>query len=309
MKIPTLKFEEPVKVGPQITDLNGRAMDQSGYTPNGKSFDHYVGAVEFAPDIGSVGTGPVYFSEDFENWNPVPVYWSLTRSSDSSNILTHAVSVLRAVTDGASHAGKQHLFFRTQGNHEIYSATLALNLAPMTGKTNVWLEFWATDTPSVEGPGGRMFFVELSGDGQTWYNMRSIDKGSIANVGPYDFYSVDLSRNAATAGINLDSDVYVRFRFYNGFDPDEELSLDDVRIVSRNLSDQQVPMRIEKTSEQVFVFSFLTVTGFSYQVEFRDSLTSGPNWQSLAGAPHNSSSVVVTNSLAARFYRLKISKP
>ena len=51
--------------------------------------------------------------------------------------------------------------------------------------------------------------------------------------------------------------------------------------------------------------TFPTTAGKNYQVEYRDSLTSGPDWQPLPGAPHNSGAVVDTNSLAMRFYRLR----
>jgi hypothetical protein len=42
-------------------------------------------------------------------------------------------------------------------------------------------------------------------------------------------------------------------------------------------------------------------------VEYRDSLVAG-SWQALAGAPHNSGSASDTNSVASRFYRVRVSQ-
>ena len=51
---------------------------------------------------------------------------------------------------------------------------------------------------------------------------------------------------------------------------------------------------------------FPTVAGFNYTAQFRDQLTSGPTWQSLPGAPHNSGSVFQLSSPGLRFYRVAI---
>jgi RHS repeat-associated protein len=48
--------------------------------------------------------------------------------------------------------------------------------------------------------------------------------------------------------------------------------------------------------------------GRSYTVESRDTLGEGGSWQPLPGAPHNTGSVVETNILSQRFYRVRITE-
>lgn len=52
--------------------------------------------------------------------------------------------------------------------------------------------------------------------------------------------------------------------------------------------------------------SFPTTAGFNYTAQFRDQLTSGPNWQPLPGAPHNSGTVFHLSNTGLRFYRVAI---
>jgi PKD repeat protein len=57
-----------------------------------------------------------------------------------------------------------------------------------------------------------------------------------------------------------------------------------------------------------FMFSFSTVTGKTYVVQFKDLLTD-PDWQTLSSVPGDGTLQTVTNSLAAspqRFYRLNV---
>lgn len=52
--------------------------------------------------------------------------------------------------------------------------------------------------------------------------------------------------------------------------------------------------------------TFPTSPGFNYTAQFRDQLTSGPSWQPLPGAPHNSGTVFHLSSATLRFYRVAI---
>lgn len=52
--------------------------------------------------------------------------------------------------------------------------------------------------------------------------------------------------------------------------------------------------------------TYPTTVGRNYTVEFRDSLGPASVWQPLSGAPHNSGTVIQTNILSQRFYRVQI---
>ena len=54
------------------------------------------------------------------------------------------------------------------------------------------------------------------------------------------------------------------------------------------------------------VLSFPITAGFNYTVQFRDQLTSGPGWQPLPGAPHNSGSAFQLSTTGTKFYRVSI---
>ncbi len=56
------------------------------------------------------------------------------------------------------------------------------------------------------------------------------------------------------------------------------------------------------------VISYALCPGQNHFVEFRDSLGPG-TWQTLPSGPHNSGSLIETNSAPQRFYRLRITPP
>jgi hypothetical protein len=53
------------------------------------------------------------------------------------------------------------------------------------------------------------------------------------------------------------------------------------------------------------VLTFPVSAGFNHVVEYRDSVTSGPEWQPLPGAPHNSGIVVDDAVIPERYYRVR----
>ena len=57
---------------------------------------------------------------------------------------------------------------------------------------------------------------------------------------------------------------------------------------------------------QLLSLTFSPCTGYNHTVETRDS-ASGGIWQALPGGPHNSGNLYVTNSAAARFFRVTAS--
>lgn len=52
--------------------------------------------------------------------------------------------------------------------------------------------------------------------------------------------------------------------------------------------------------------NFTVTAGFNYTAQFRDQLTSGPDWQPLTGAPHNAGAAFQLSPSARRFYRVAI---
>ena len=55
--------------------------------------------------------------------------------------------------------------------------------------------------------------------------------------------------------------------------------------------------------------TFPPCPGRTHTVESRAALGDVPGWQALPGAPHNSGSVIVTNSTTQRFFRVRASSP
>jgi hypothetical protein len=57
---------------------------------------------------------------------------------------------------------------------------------------------------------------------------------------------------------------------------------------------------------QRLILTFPATPGQTHNVQFRNDLDSGPDWQSLPGAPYNSGQAFDTNSRLHRFYRLQV---
>jgi hypothetical protein len=58
-----------------------------------------------------------------------------------------------------------------------------------------------------------------------------------------------------------------------------------------------------------FTISFPLTTGRDHFVESRDNLGTNGIWQTIAGGPHNSGSLTVSNNVALRFFRLRVVTP
>ncbi len=56
------------------------------------------------------------------------------------------------------------------------------------------------------------------------------------------------------------------------------------------------------------ILTFPTSAGFNYVVEYRNDLTPGTSWQPLPGAPQNNGTVIDTNLVTQRYYRVQKSK-
>jgi hypothetical protein len=75
------------------------------------------------------------------------------------------------------------------------------------------------------------------------------------------------------------------------------------------ISPCHVRLGIERNSspglEGTSLLQFTPCTGANHTVEFRPLVDKGP-WQPLPGAPHNSGSITVTNTLAQKIFRVRI---
>jgi hypothetical protein len=102
----------------------------------------------------------------------------------------------------------------------------------MTGRTDVFLEFWAKASKSY----GSRLYVYLGRDGVTFPQQIAPSRPNCWSVTPttdYTKYTLDLDAMCADAGIALGADVYIRFSYSSYYD--EDAYLDDVRIVTSDL--------------------------------------------------------------------------
>ncbi|MCB9872746.1 MAG: Ig-like domain-containing protein [Planctomycetaceae bacterium] len=106
--------------------------------------------------------------------------------------------------------------------------------------------------------------VSISGDGRNWF--RIVDLSSLSSTDDYQQVTVDLAAAAASAGIQLDSDVYLKFQqFDGGGNATNGRTFDDLRIGADALG----PRVTAVTPNQPLIFdSNLT----SVVVEFNELL-------------------------------------
>ena len=217
----TLSFAEQTQrgsyrlaVGPAVTDTAGNAMNQNDNIINGDGADAFNGIVVFEATTPALDAAPILFSEDFESWSPVPDHWSFTTVLDGT---------IQPVTSEDPFAGSQHLRFESLRSEDSRWATLKLDLSGQTGAEDLFLDFWARRSGGGGCPG--TFYLEISGDGETWHQV-------FAGVPPaaYSNYVFDLDAELADGTIEPDSDVHIRFRYQGSRYCDQTIFLDQVRI-------------------------------------------------------------------------------
>ena len=64
-------------------------------------------------------------------------------------------------------------------------------------------------------------------------------------------------------------------------------------------------LRLPDGRSDQLTLSFPVSAGYDYVVEYRDDVNSGTSWQPLPGAPQNSGTVVETNLVTERYYRVR----
>ncbi|MHB1035438.1 MAG: S8 family serine peptidase [Pirellulales bacterium] len=225
----TLRGTYRLAIGPNLTDAseNRNPMNQDGDWRGGEPEDAYRGTVEFAPTAWTpAGPAPNLYVEDFENWSPVPSYWSFQ---------TENAGTIQTVLADGPHGGARHLRFDANGDQPTQSAAILVDLAAQAQAKELYLSFWAKST---NGPG--TLYLDLSNDGSVWRNVASWASGADLPTS-YTNYTLDLVRLVGQEGIALDGDVYLRFRDRGEYAASlHDLFLDDVRIVAGDLAGPRI---------------------------------------------------------------------
>jgi hypothetical protein len=245
----TIRGDYRLTVGPEISDIAGNAMNQDGDFFNGElnGQDGFRATIGYSADalVIPAGAGEL-FVEDFEDWAPVPSYWSL------ASVESGAIS---AVASGSPHGGLQHLMFTPSVQSRDQSATLALDLSNHVGATELYLDFWARRNISTTS--SNELLVEISGDGQAWNTMLSTDPPT-----EYAKFALDIDQFLSDNGIALDDDVYIRLR-HNGTNASYSANIDDLRLFVGDPEGPALQLEIDERSiseEGAVTSSIATVT-------------------------------------------------
>ncbi|MCX6927578.1 MAG: hypothetical protein NT154_30875 [Verrucomicrobia bacterium] len=250
-----------VAVGPSIQDANGTLMDENSNMIKGEAADTFRG--QFVLTSSAITAFPV--AEGFESASGDFGGWSFAPGPGTISL----------TTSNAPHGGANQLFFNTQPTDGAsQSATLVVDLSGQSGQTNFFLEFWAK---YFLPPGGYFgswkFFVELSGDGQTWHSIFQSGWdlfGGATNIFPfYTEYRIDLDQASLANGVALDGDVYIRFRHLSTesyFANINMVFLDDVRIVAGNPNVPTLAFPARTTNGQ-FQFQLAGPVGSNYVIQ------------------------------------------
>ncbi|MCA9264507.1 MAG: Ig-like domain-containing protein [Planctomycetales bacterium] len=163
---------------------------------------------------------------------------------------------IQATSEMAPQAGLKHLLFTESLGNDFRDAILAINLDEQFDSAgNVSLEFWAR---------GERFYDRLelavSGDGLEWNVLENLELSD-----DYTQFVYDLRSRLADAWIEMDSDVYVRFRHETG-----DVAIDNVRISNADVLGPFV------TAQTAIFTDDGSVTGVTLM--FNEPVTdSGPN--------------------------------
>jgi hypothetical protein len=166
-----------VRVGPQVLDLAGNAMNQDQNSINGGVDDYYQGSfnITAVPCL-------LPMIEGFEggSFTALPACWSFSRTTS-----------VFSVSNGSPHSG-QYVLQMTEGNSrwdmnsDGQAAILHVDLLDgATPATGVTLDFWVKETSG--GGGGEDGGVYIKVTGSTWTKLVGI-----AGSSTYQHYAFDL---------------------------------------------------------------------------------------------------------------------
>ncbi|MCA9215329.1 MAG: right-handed parallel beta-helix repeat-containing protein, partial [Planctomycetales bacterium] len=213
----TTRGDYRLSLGPDVSDLNGNMMNQDNDALNGETNgqDIYRSTVTYAsiPLALPAGDGEL-FHESFEDWNAIPNHWSFSTNPGGS---------IAVSGEHGPHGGNQHLISTAFSSNVLQTATLAIDASAHAESENLFVDFWANR--SISSQTSQDLRIELSADGSRW---REVSRLSLTNE-PTN-YVIDLDKHAASQGISLDDDVYIRFRHNSYSSIGQPFALDDVRI-------------------------------------------------------------------------------
>lgn len=198
-----------IAIGPAVTDAAGNALNQDGDLLSGESNDGYQGTVTFEPDALTLPVGDPLLTESFEGQLSESAHWSFGAISGGT-IEASAIN---------PRSGAMALQFNSMDIAQPQWAGMKLDMAALAAETGLALEFWSRQTGSVHG----RLCVEFSGDGATW-----LEAMRVTPAAQYGRFGIDLDATLATAGIALDTDVYIRFRHLGLI---QDIFIDDIRIL------------------------------------------------------------------------------
>jgi hypothetical protein len=192
------------------TLIKFQQYDNYGITTDGFAFDQ-IELYEHDPNQPPPAA-QLPFSEDFES-GQLDEWWTLNTTEYGRTQITSSWS---------PHQGSNHLTMdsRRNGTNSLNELILLVDLA---GHTGVTLEFWQKEFSdedhvmpdefdgSVNADG-----VAISIDGSHWYKVQGLVYAD-GSSGTWKLYSVNLSDIAATYGITLGAQTWIKFQQYDNY--------------------------------------------------------------------------------------------
>lgn len=160
----------------------------------------------------------VFFQDGFEGGS----FGSAWATSGTSNWRVRCYnSTSTTYVHGGSYSAL--LDVGTNGTYSYSQLTLTQNL---TGKTNVYLEFYWKEFNDENHSGDGVF---ISADGSNWTQAMSFNNGPST----WTLASIDISTAAANAGLTLNSSFKIRFQYYDNYGiTSDGYGIDDVSLSS-----------------------------------------------------------------------------
>ncbi|MCB9911408.1 MAG: right-handed parallel beta-helix repeat-containing protein [Planctomycetes bacterium] len=203
-----------IELGPDLRDQWGNPMNQDGDAVNGEVADGFATSISFAPALlPLLGEGPLLYHQGFEDWPEPPPHWAFH---------TPPLARLQAADAPDALAGWKHLAFRA-GNTNPQFAEVALDTSQLSGRTDVFLDFWAKGKSSW---GNTRLAVYFSPDGLAWSAATALSPWPASS---YRGYRLDLDAVAAANQIDFAQGLFIRFR-HDPYGGGATLFLDEVRI-------------------------------------------------------------------------------
>ncbi|MEQ8789709.1 MAG: Ig-like domain-containing protein, partial [Pirellulaceae bacterium] len=203
-----------LRIGADVLDLNGLAMNQDGDDVNGESLDAFVGHFLLPSTAASF---PLVETFEVANIDSLGSAWSFAAETGEIDVTPH----------DAPHAGGAHLRMshNSGGGWSRREAVVQIDLSGQAGATNLELDFWMQAIGTTSNNYG---IVQVSGDGVSWTIVPGTNNLRASAVDLYEHYAIDFDEALDQAGIAFDGDVYVKL--VNNAVSDSAMTFDDVRI-------------------------------------------------------------------------------